>query len=55
MMVVGGEEMANPLLSTLAEIARREGKIAVREGDYPRAILSAIVESWASQAAVAAP
>lgn len=47
--------MANPVLETLAEIAQRERKSAVREGDYGWALLSAIVESWATNAAQERP
>lgn len=42
--------MANPVLDTIVEIAQRERKSAVREGDYGWAIVSAIVESWAATA-----
>jgi len=42
--------MTNPVLDTLAEIARSERKAAVRSGDYGWAIVTAIVESWAANA-----
>jgi hypothetical protein len=42
--------MTNPVLNTIVEIAQRERKSAVYEGDYGWAIVSAIVESWASSA-----
>jgi hypothetical protein len=41
----------NPLAQTIAEIAERERREAVREGDYVWAILCAIVEGHARQAA----
>jgi hypothetical protein len=46
--------MTNPVLDTLAEIAQRERKAAVRDGDYGWAIVTAIVESWATNASNAA-
>ena len=46
--------MSNAFLETLAEITQRERKVAVREGDYAWAIVSAIVESWATDATRAA-
>lgn len=42
--------MANPVLETIVAIAQRERKAAVREGDYGWALVSAIVESWATGA-----
>ena len=47
--------MPNPVLETIVEIAQRERKTAVREGDYGWAIVSAIVESWAASASRAEP
>ena len=47
--------MTNPVLDTLAEIARNERKAAVRDGDYGWAIFTAIVESWATNASQATP
>ena len=43
--------MGSPVLETIVEVAQRERKNAVREGDYGWAIVSAIVESWAASAA----
>lgn len=40
----------NPVLETIAEIAKAERKDAVVEGDYGRAVLAALVESWARAA-----
>jgi hypothetical protein len=42
--------MVNPVLDTIVEIAQRERKTAVRDGDYGWAIVTAIVESWAANA-----
>ncbi|MGH9917408.1 MAG: hypothetical protein ACRD6W_00835 [Nitrososphaerales archaeon] len=42
--------MSNPVLDTLAEIAQRERKEAVRAGDYGWAIVTAIVEFWVTNA-----
>ncbi len=39
--------MTNPILETIAEIAKAERKTAVREGDYGWAVLAAFVEKWA--------
>jgi len=47
--------MPNPVLETIVEIAQRERKTAVREGEYGWAIVSAIVESWAASASRAGP
>jgi hypothetical protein len=42
--------MSNPLLETIAEIAKVERKNAVKEGDYGWAVVAALVESWAQDA-----
>jgi hypothetical protein len=42
--------MPNPVLETIAEIAKAERKNAVKEGDYGWAVVAALVESWAQNA-----
>ena len=39
--------MGNQLLEAIAQIANRERRLAIREGDYGWAVLCAIAESWA--------
>ncbi|MGA8536720.1 MAG: hypothetical protein WB789_04925 [Thermoplasmata archaeon] len=39
--------MTNPILETIAEIAKAERKTAVKEGDYVWAVFVALVEDWA--------
>lgn len=43
--------ITNPLAEVVAEIAERERKMAVREGDYVWALICAIVEGQARLAA----
>ena len=38
--------MNNPILEAIAEIAQKERKSAVKDGDYGWAVLSALVEAW---------
>lgn len=40
----------NPIAAAVAEIAERERKLAVSEGDYVWALICAIVEGQARQA-----
>jgi len=54
-LLKGGDVMPNPVLEAIVDIAQRERKSAVREGDYGWAIVSAIVESWATSASRAEP
>ena len=39
--------MTNPILEAIAEIAQKERKNAVKDGDYGWAVFSALVEAWA--------
>lgn len=47
--------MADPVLVTLADVAKRERQQAVRDGDYAWAFLSAVIESLATKAARETP
>lgn len=39
--------MANPILQTVAEVANRERKKAIRRGDDVAAVVAALVQTWA--------
>lgn len=47
--------MANPVLETLADVAKRERRQAVRKGEYAWAFLSAVIEACATNAARESP
>jgi hypothetical protein len=42
--------MTSPILETVVDVARRERKRAVRNSDYAWAIVTALVETWATDA-----
>jgi len=42
--------MSNPVLETIAEIAKTERRSALKERDYSWAVVAALVESWARRA-----
>lgn len=41
--------MSSPVWETIAEIARAERKNALKGGDYPRALVAALLEGWARE------
>lgn len=43
--------MTNPVLETIADIAKAERKSAVKDKDYGWAVVAALVEHWAETAA----